>query len=154
MDVTAFSISKHLSDLVGRHVAVKVADAAEFAPKTRTACYTVEPNAGTAVVQLDFALLATLAGTMIGFPAAEIDSQIRTEALDENLTDASQELMNVLSAVIVSEGRAIFKGLYPQAVDYSGRAQELMKGGYFPLKLSVTPTAGKPGCMVIVSDCV
>lgn len=154
MEVSAFSISKHLSDLVGRHVAVKVADTAAFTPETRTACYVVEPLRGTAVVQLDYHLLGSLSGTMIGLPNPEIDQQIRTKVFDANMTDAAGELMNVLSAVIVSEGRAIFKGLFPRAVDYSSRAQDLLRGTYFPLKLLVTLAGSKAGHMVIVSDTV
>ncbi len=154
MDVTAFTVSKHLSDLVGRQVAVKVVGAAEFSSTTRVACYAVEPNHGTAVVQLDFHLLATLAGMMIGIPQVEIDSQIRSGELDENLTDASRELMNVLSAVVVSEGRAIFKGLFIRSADYSGAAQDLLRGGFSPLKLTVTPAGAKAGCMLLTSDSV
>ena len=152
MEVTPFSISKHLSELIGRHVAVAVNDSVEFDPQSRVACYEVLPMQGTAIVKLDFHLLASMGGMMIGFPDAEIKSQMQQGKLDENLTDAAGEVMNVLSAVIVSDGRAIFRGLHREAREFSTRAGELLGGGFYPLKLSVTPTGFPRGCMSVVSD--
>lgn len=154
MDVNAFSISKHLSNLVGRQVSAKVASKADFAPEMRTACYRVEPGEGTAVVQIDLHLLASLGGTMIGYPPSEVAAQARTGELDENLTDATQEVMNVLSAVIVSEGRAIFKGLYVKLRDCGTRVQQVLSGGFYPLALQVTIAGEKPGYLLIASDLV
>ena len=62
MEVNAISISRHLSLLVDRNVAAKVVAAVEFSPETCTACYALEPNPGDAVVQMDFHLMASLAG--------------------------------------------------------------------------------------------
>ena len=146
------SISRHLSLLVDRNVATKVVTVVDFSPETCTACYMLEPNLGNAVVQMDFHLMASLAGTMIGFVPAVTEAQIRTGELDENLTDASGEMMNVLAAAIVSEGRAIFKGLFRRRAECSAEAQELLLKGMLRLKLLVTPIGGKAGYMQIVSD--
>ena len=89
---------------------------------------------------------------MIGFMPAETDAQIKTGKLDENLTDASGEMMNVLAAAIVSEGRAIFKGLFRRSAECTAEAQQLLGNGVRRLKLLVTPMGGKPGYMLIVSD--
>ncbi len=153
MDIKPFFIGKQISDLVDRPVSVAAADDPIFSDQVVYACYKVLPHSNTVVVKLDLELLGTLSGTMIGVPAATFTAQIRAGHLDANLTDAGREIMNVLSPVVVDEGRAIFQGIFPSPSAYSREAEQLLQSRIlYKASFKATMAGRQLGFMTFISD--
>lgn len=151
METTPFSVGKLLSDLVDRPVQMARADTPSFSSKVLFATYVVKPDCNIAVVKIDFAMLALLAGVMIGIPAKQVESQVAKGTMDDDLADSSRELMNVLSSVVVGEGRAIFRRIVLKEVDLLADERKLLAGGGASrLSLKCTVSSQVAGYMTIV----
>ena len=153
MEPNPFAVGKLLSTLVDRPVQMARTDGPSFSTKVLFATYDVEPDGHTAVVKIDLSMLACLAGLMIGLPAKQVEAQVAKSTLDDDMTDASREVMNICSSVIVGEGRAIFREIRQRETDMSAAERQLLIwGGLSRTSMKCTISSQVAGFMTIVSS--
>ena len=106
---TPFALSKLLSELIGRKVTfAQTTVAPETKIKQMYGIYTVLPHETAIVVKSDLALLGSLAGVLVGLPDSSVKEHLAASPVEELLRDAIYEVLNIASAVITNEGRAVF----------------------------------------------
>src|SRR5271163_2620811 len=97
---TAYALSKHLSELVGRKVAFAVtAAAAETKIKQIYGIYTVLPYETAVLIKTDLPLLGSLGGVLVGLPDSAVKEHLAASPMDELMRDAMHEVLNVTSTV-------------------------------------------------------
>lgn len=107
---TPYNLSQLFSNLIDRRVSVIEASERE-ATKCRKsyASYDVVGRNEKILLQIDFDLLGSLGGALAGMPDAVVRQNLKSMPFDETLRDAMHEILNIVSAVITTEGRAILK---------------------------------------------
>jgi hypothetical protein len=124
---TAFALSKHLSDLIGRKVSFSVTTASpESKIKQIYGIYTVLPYETAVLVKTDLPLLGSLAGVLVGLPDSAVKEHLAATPMDELMRDAMHEVLNVTSTVISKEGRPVFKRMVSDATLVDGAAGKLL----------------------------
>jgi hypothetical protein len=81
--------------------------------------YALLPYEFAIVVKADLPLLGSLAGALVGLPDSAVKEHLRANPLEELMRDAICEVLNIASAAVTTEGRAVFKKLVadPAAID-------------------------------------
>jgi hypothetical protein len=126
-DVTAYALSKHLSDLIGRKVSFTVTTASpETKIKQIYGIYTVLPYETMVLVKTDLPLLGSLAGVLVGLPDSAVKEHLAASSLDELMRDAMHEVLNVTSTVVSKEGRPVFQKMVSDASLVDGPAGKLL----------------------------
>lgn len=107
---TPYDLSQLFSNLIDRRVSVVEASERE-ATKCRKsyASYDVVGRSEKILLQIDFDLLGSLGGALTGMPDAIVKQNLKAIPFDETLRDAMHEILNIVSAVITTEARAILK---------------------------------------------
>jgi hypothetical protein len=106
---TPFSLSQLFSQLIGRKVTFTQTTAApESKIKQMYGIYNVLPHNTSMVVKADLPLLGSFGGTLVGLPDAAVKEHLAKTPMEELLRDAVAEVLNIASAAITTEGRAIF----------------------------------------------
>jgi hypothetical protein len=106
---TPYALSKLFSELIGRKVAfTQTTVAPETKIKQLYGIYTVLPHETAIVVKSDLPLLGSLAGVLVGLPDSSVKEHLAKSPLEELMRDAIHEVLNIASAVITTEGRAVF----------------------------------------------
>lgn len=116
----AFNLSRHFTNLINRKVSfVPARPGMEGKAKQGYGIYTVHPKKTPLIVKADLVLLGSLAGALVGLPDAEVKSRINSNTVDDLLSDSMHEVLNVASAMLPTEGRAVFKSLVTSTVYFS-----------------------------------
>jgi hypothetical protein len=127
-DTVGFHLAKLLTDLVGRKVTFQPLPTAVEQPiKQVFGSYQLLPWDLSIVVRADLALLGSLAGLLVGLPDNAVKDRLKTGALDELLRDAVHEVLNISSAAITTEGRAIFQKMVFDRTLVDGTAGEVLR---------------------------
>ncbi len=125
---TPFGLSRLFSQLTGRKVTFSQAPAG---PDTKIrqvyAIYHVLPDDIAVVVKTDLVLIGSLAGVLVGLPDAAVKDRIGILPLEELLRDAIHEVLNIASAAVSTEGRAIFTKMVMDPAYIDGAAEEVFK---------------------------
>ena len=109
-DSTPFALSQLFTNLIDRRVAVMEASEREATQCRKSfASYEVGDHKATILLQIDFDLLGSLGGALAGMPDAIIKQNLKVTPVDETLRDAMHEILNIVSAVITTEARAVLK---------------------------------------------
>lgn len=113
---SASAMARLFTDLIGRNVSFSE----RFTPpaldrKQIYSVYVVKPMDSIRLIQADALLLASFAGALIGLSSEAIKERMEAASVDESLSDALREVMNIASRVVSMEHRAVFKSLYPDA---------------------------------------
>jgi len=125
---TPYALSKLFSELVGRKVSfAQTTPAPETKVRQMYGIYTVLPHETTVIAKCDLALLGSLAGLLVGLPDSAVKEHLKAEPLEELLRDAVHEVLNIASAVITKEGRAIFVKMVPDVAYIDGAAGQVFK---------------------------
>jgi hypothetical protein len=125
---TPFALSKLFTDLIGRKVTfAQTTAAAETKIKQMYAIYTVHPHETAIVVKIDLPLLGSLAGVLVGLPDSALKEHLAVSPMEELLHDAISEVLNIASAVINAEGRAVFTKMVEDPALIDGTAAKLFK---------------------------
>jgi hypothetical protein len=120
-DSTPFALSQLFTNLIDRRVSVVEASEREVTKCRKSfASYDVVDRGAKILLQIDFDLLGSLGGALAGMPDAIIKQNLKATPVDETLRDAMHEILNILSAVITTEGRAVLKGM--ELDEVKGRA--------------------------------
>jgi hypothetical protein len=125
---TAFALSQRFSQLFGRKVTFAPAPAI---PETKLSqiygIYTVLPDETPVIVKADLRLLASIAGALVGWPDPVVKEHLSARPMEELLRDAINEVLNVASAVIGTEGRVVFTDMVDNVTYIDGAAGEVLK---------------------------
>ena len=125
---TGFSLSKLISDLLGRKVTFSPVPAApETAIKQLYGIYNVLPQNMPVVVKADLPLLGSFAGILVGLPDNVVKERLRVAPLEELLRDAIHEVLNISSTVVTVEGRAVFQKMATDKTFVDGAAGQVLK---------------------------
>jgi len=125
---TPFALSKLFSELIGRKVTfAQTTVAAETKIKQMYGIYTVLPHETAIVVKSDLPLLGSLAGVLVGLPDSAVKEHLAKNPLEELLRDAIHEVLNITSAVITTEGRAVFVRMVADPLLIDGTAGKVFK---------------------------
>src|ERR1700760_3051585 len=125
---TPFALSKLLTDLIGRKVTfTQTTAAAETKVKQMYGIYRVVPHETAIVVKADLPLLGSLAGVLVGLPDSAVKEHLAATPVEELLRDAIHEVLNIASAVITHNGRAIFVKMVADPILIDGEAGKVFK---------------------------
>src|SRR6201996_5631359 len=123
-----YALSKLFSDLVGRKVTfAHTPPALDTKVSQMYGIYTVLPHETAVIAKCDLPLLGSLAGLLVGLPDSAVKDHLKANPLEELLRDAIHEVLNVASAVITTEGRAIFIKMVPDPSYIDGPAGQIFK---------------------------
>jgi hypothetical protein len=125
---TPFALSRRFSQLIGRKVTfTQVAATPDTAAKQIYGIYTVLPLATPVVVKADQRLLASVAGALVGWPDPVVKEHLAVVPMEELLRDAIYEVLNVASAAIAAEGRAVFTNMETITARIDGDAAAVLR---------------------------
>jgi hypothetical protein len=127
-EATPFALSKLLTELIGRKVTfTQTTAAAETKVRQMYGIYTVLPHETAIVVKSDLPLLGSLAGVLVGLPESAVKEHLAATPVEELLRDAMHEVLNITSAVITHEGRAVFVKMVTDPILIDGEAGKVFK---------------------------
>ena len=125
---TPLSLSHLFTQLIGRKVTfAPTTIAPETKIKQMYGIYNVLPHETAIIVKADLPLLASLAGVMVGLPDSAVKECLAKSPLEEVLRDAIHEVLNVASAALTNEGRAVFARMVTDTGLIDGVAGQLFK---------------------------
>jgi hypothetical protein len=125
---TPYLLSQHFSALIGRKVAfAQTTLSADGKVKQIYGIYNVLPHERPIVIKAELPLLGSMAGAMVGLPDSAVKAQLGKTPLEEVLRDAIHELLNTASAVVTSEGRAVFTKMVAETAFIDGAAGQMFK---------------------------
>jgi hypothetical protein len=125
---TPYALTQLFSGLVGRKVAfAQTTVYVDQKTKQIYGIYNVLPDNRPIVVKADLPLLGSMAGAMVGLPDSSVKERLGANPMEEVLRDAIHELLNVASAVVTGEGRAVFTKMVMETVYIDGAAGEMFK---------------------------
>jgi hypothetical protein len=125
---TPYALSQLFSQLIGRKVAfAQTTLSADGKVKHMYGIYNVLPHERPIVVKADLPLLGSMAGALVGLPDSTVKERLGGTPIEEVLRDAIHEVLNVVSAVITTDGRAIFTKMVPETAYIDGAAGEMFK---------------------------
>lgn len=135
----AVGIAKLLTDLVGRKVTFQpLPSFVEQPVKQIFGIYQWMPWDLRVVVRADLAVIGSLGGVLVGLPDSAVKERLKSGAFDEVLLDAVQEVLNISSAVIVGQGRAIFQKMVTERTLVDGDAGEVLRKPFHKLFFNVS----------------
>jgi hypothetical protein len=125
---TPFALSRRFSQLIGRKVTfTQVGVAPDSKLKQIYGVYTVLPQAIPVVVKADMRLMGSVAGALVGWPDQVVNEHLAVTPMEELLRDAIDEVLNVASAAITTEGRAVFTTMQTNPICVDGAAGLVLK---------------------------
>lgn len=125
---TPFALSRHLSLLIGRKVTfVQATSALDSKLKQIYGIYNVLPHETAVVVKADLQVLGAIAGALVGLPAPVVKEHLAAATMDELMRDAIYEVLNVASAAVSTEGRAVFIKMVTDPAYIDGAAEQALK---------------------------
>jgi len=125
---TPFGLSRCFSQLIGRKVTfVQTTLALDTKIRQMYGIYTLLPHNTAIVVKADLPLLGSIAGALVGLPDAAVKEHLRATPLEELLRDAICEVLNIASAAVTTEGRAVFTKLVADPARVDGAAGKLLQ---------------------------
>jgi hypothetical protein len=125
---TPFALSKLFTELIGRKVTfTQTTAAAETKVKQMYGIYRILPGETAIVVKSDLPLLGSLAGILVGLPDSAVKEHLAATPVEELLRDAIHEVLNITSAVVANEGRAVFVKMVTDSILIDGEAGKVFK---------------------------
>jgi hypothetical protein len=125
---TPFALSRLFSQLIDRKVTfVQTTVALDTKIRQMYAIYTVFPHETAIVVKADLPLLGSFAGVLVGLPDAVVKEHLAATPVGELLRDAIYEVLNIASAAITTEGRAVFTKMVTDPAYIDGDAGKVFK---------------------------
>src|SRR5271163_954180 len=150
---TPLALSHMFTQLIGRKVTFAPATiAAETKIKQMYGIYSVLPQESALIVKADLPLLGSLAGVMVGLPDSAVKESLSVSPVEEVLRDAIHEVLNVTSAVVTNEGRAVFTSMVTDTSLIDGAAGKLFKKPDRKIYFNVTVDGYQGGKFTIFSQ--
>jgi len=125
---TPFSLSQRFTQLIGRKVTfVQTTASLDIKTKQMYGIYTVLPQETAIIVKADLPLLGSFAGALVGFPDNVVKDHLKVTPIEELLRDAIYEVLNIASAAVSTEGRAVFVKMVADPAYIDGPAGVVFK---------------------------
>ena len=152
---TPYGLSRCFSQLLGRKVTfVQTTFALDMHIRQMYGIYTLLPHETAIVVKADLPLLGSFAGTLVGLPDPVVKEHLIATPLEELLRDAIYEVLDIASAAITNEGRAVFKKLVADPVYVDGAAGKILKNPDHRSYFTVSVDGYQGGRFTILSQFV
>jgi len=127
-EATPFGLTRLFTQLIGRKVTFTQTTAAlDTHIKQIYGIYTVHPHETALIVKGDLPLLGSFAGVLVGLPDSVIKQRLAVSPIEELLRDAMNEVLNVASAAVTTEGRAVFTKMVTDPAYIDGSAGKVFK---------------------------
>ncbi|MGA3009806.1 MAG: hypothetical protein ABSD72_06045 [Terracidiphilus sp.] len=109
-EATPFVLSRCFTQLISRKVTFVQTPLAPPDAKIKQifGIYNLLPHNTAIIVKADLPLMGSLGGALVGLPDTAVKEHLRAAPLEELLRDAINEVLNIASAAITNEGRAVF----------------------------------------------
>jgi hypothetical protein len=151
-DIKPFSVSKLLSELVGRQVSTTlVPKSADTKVKKAYGIYYGEPSKRALVVIADIPLLASFAGALLGLPDATAKERAMETPMNEGVRDAIHEVLNIFSTVLAVEERVIFQKFVLDKVYCDGAAGKVLAEPTFTTPFNLSIAGGSEGRLTVLT---
>ena len=138
-DPTQQDLSRHFSNLVGRKVTFEKTLVNSLSKdKKAFAVYKSFPTESLIVVAADLRFLGSLAGALVGLPDSEVQNRLAKPVLDDLLNDAISEILNVTSAAIATEERAVFTQMVLERSGVKDAADAILTKPHRQISFNVT----------------
>jgi hypothetical protein len=125
---TPYALSRCFSQLVGRKVTfVQAAPALDTKIKQIYGIYSLLPHETAIIVKADLPLLGSFGGALVGLPDLAVKEHLRSTPIEELLRDAICEVLNIASAALTAEGRAVFTKMVTDPAYIDGTAGNVYK---------------------------
>jgi hypothetical protein len=125
---TPYILSRCFSQLIGRKVTfVQTTFAPDSKIKQIYGLYTLLPHETAIIVKADLPLLGSFGGALVGLPDSAVKEHLKVAPVDELLRDAISEVLNIASAAVTAEGRAVFVKMVTDPVYLDGAAGTVYK---------------------------
>lgn len=149
---TAFDFGRILSDLTGKRVTVTQSSTPFESSKNKAyGVFDVFPERFPALLGADLPLLASLGGALMGMPDALIRSSLSDGEPNDALKDAMHEVLNILSSVLLSEGRPVLRAMELREQRGFLLFSEMTRRPTYQNKFSVTLPGYTGGEMVVIT---
>jgi hypothetical protein len=123
-----YALSRLFSQLLGRKVTfAQTTVAPDSKIKQMYGIYTLLPHGTAIVVKADLSLLGSFAGVLVGLPDSLIKERLGANPIEELLRDAICEVLNIASAGITTDGRAVFTKMVTDPAYIDGAAETVFK---------------------------
>ncbi len=127
IEPTALSLSKLLSELTDRHVSFTLAP--NSTPKSVPmlfAVYAELPDEAPLVAHIDRSAVAVLGGALLGLPEYTAIQRSVQLPKDEPVWDAMNEILNIFSSGLSTQGRVVLKSVATEAPMMPSAAQGIL----------------------------
>ena len=152
---TPYALSRCFSQLIGRKVTFAQSTfAADTKIKQIFGIYNLLPHGTAIIVKADLPLLGSFGGALVGLPDPVVKEHLRVSPVEELLRDAIYEALNIASAAVTSEGRAVFTKLVFDPVYIDGSAGEVYKKPHHRSYFNVLIDGYQGGRFAILSQFV
>jgi hypothetical protein len=150
-----YILSKCFSQLTGRKVSfVQSTIALDAKIKQIYGVYTLLPHESAIVVKADLPLLGSFAGALVGLPDQMVKEHLKVSPVEELLRDAISEVLNIASAAITTEGRAVFIKMVTDPTYVDGPAGKVLSKPFQRSYFTVSIDGYQGGRFTILSPFV
>jgi hypothetical protein len=152
---TPFRLSRCFTQLLGRKVTfVQSTFALDMHIRQMYGIYTLLPQEAAIIVKADLPLLGSFAGALVGLPDAAVKEHLRANPLEELMRDAICEVLNVASASVTTESRAVFQKLVADPAYIDGAAGKVLKSPDHKSYFTVSIDGYQGGRLTVLSPFV
>jgi hypothetical protein len=152
---TPFRLSQCFTQLLGRKVTfVQSTFALDMHIRQMYGIYTLLPLEAAIIVKADLPLLGSFAGALVGLPDTAVKEHLRANPLEELIRDAICEALNIASAVISTDGRAVFSKLVADPAYIDGAAAKVLKAPFHRSYFTVSIDGYQGGRLTVLSPFV
>jgi hypothetical protein len=113
--------------------------------------YSIKPSESVRILQVDFPLLASLGGALLGLPSEEVREQLLSPELSGPLSDAVHETLNIASRIVSIDHRAVFQTMHIGIESLPNGMAETLKNPAFRSYFTITVQAYEAGAFSILA---
>ncbi|WP_263409920.1 hypothetical protein [Terriglobus tenax] len=148
---TAFSFTHLFSDLVDRPVNFSEAKALPAVEAKKVfGIYETLPAGRPIIVRADLPFLATIAGLLIGLPAATAMERALCDPMDDAIRDAIYEALNICSTCLCGDERVLLRSMTTHSNAIPHPASELLKKSTYASNFKVVISGKDCGLLSVL----
>lgn len=149
---TALSLSQLFSQLTDCHVSFTYAqNASPGKAPVLFAVYEQAEERVPIIVRAEVAMVATLAGALLGMPEDTAIQRALLRPVDEPVRDAMYEVLNIGSTPLCTEGRVVFQEMVFDPREIAGGAAGLLQNAAHKSTYRVTINSTERGVYTLLS---
>lgn len=135
---TAFALSHLFTELVDRPVNFSEAKTAQSPDSKKIfGVYETLPGGRPIIVRADLTFLATIAGLLVGLPAALAQERAQGEPMEDSIRDAIYEALNICSTCLSGDERVLLRNMTTNSASILHPASDLLKKSVYASNFKV-----------------